>query len=60
MEELVKAGEYGIALEDFLVQMYEYDIKISSNDLAIIKNLCEGVNIGSNLWSVLSIKAAGD
>lgn len=60
LEELVKAGEYGIALEDFLVQMYEYDIKISSNDLAIIKNLCEGVNIGSNLWSVLSIKAAGD
>ena len=60
LEELVKAGEYGIALEDFLVQMYEYDIKISSNDLTIIKNLCEGVNIGSNLWSVLSIKAVGD
>ena len=60
LEELVKAGEYGIALEDFLVQMYEYDIKISSNDLTIIKNLCEGVNIGSHLWSVLSIKAAGD
>ena len=60
LEELVKAGEYGIALEDFLVQMYEYDIKISSNDLTIIKNLCEGVNIGSNLWSVLSIRAAGD
>ena len=60
LEELVKAGEYGIALEDFLVQMYEYDIKISSNDLTIIKNLCEGVNIGSNLWSILSIKAAGD
>ena len=60
LKELVKAGEYGIALEDFLVQMYEYDIKISSNDLTIIKNLCEGVNIGSNLWSILSIKAAGD
>lgn len=60
LEELVKAGEYGIALEDFLVQMYEYDIKISSNDLIIIKNLCEGVNIGSDLWSVLSIKATGD
>ena len=60
LEELVKAGEYGIALEDFLVQMHEYDLEISSNDLAIIKNLCEGVNIGSNLWSVLSIKAAGD
>ena len=60
LEELVKAGEYGIALEDFLVQMYEYDIKISSNDLTIIKNLCEGVNIGSNLWSVLSIRAADD
>lgn len=60
LEELVKAGEYGIALEDFLVQMYEYDIKISSNDLTIIKNLCEGVNIGSDLWSVLSIRAAGD
>ena len=60
LEELVKAGEYGIALEDFLVQMYEYDIKISSNDLTIIKNLCEGVNIGSDLWSVLGIRAAGD
>ena len=60
LEEMVKAGEYGIALEDFLVQMYEYDIKISSNDLTIIKNLCEGVNIGSDLWSVLSIRAAGD
>ena len=60
LEELVRAGEYGIALEDFLVQMHEYDIKISSNDLTIIKNLCEGVNIGSDLWSVLSIRAAGD
>ena len=60
LEEMVKAGEYGIALEDFLVQMYEYDIKISSNDLTIIKNLCEGVNINSNLWSILSIRAAGD
>ena len=60
LEELVSAGEYGIALEDFLVQMYEYDIKISSNDLIIIKNLCEGVNIGSDLWSVLGIRAAGD
>ena len=60
LEELVKTGEYGIALEDFLVQMYEYDIKISSNDLTIIKNLCEGVNIGSDLWSVLGIRAAGD
>ena len=60
LEELVRAGEYGIALEDFLVQMYEYDLEISSNDLTIIKNLCEGVNIGSDLWSVLSIKAAGD
>ena len=60
LEELVKAGEYGIALEDFLVQMYEYDIKISSNDLTIIKKLCESVNIGSNLWSILSIKAADD
>lgn len=60
LEELVKAGEYCIALEDFLVQMYEYDIKISSNDLIIIKDLCEGVNIDSNLWLVLSIKATGD
>ena len=60
LEELVRAGEYGIALEDFLVQMYEYDIKISSNDLTIIKNLCEGVNIDSDLWSVLGIRAAGD
>lgn len=60
LEELVEAGEYGIALEDFLVQMYEYDIKISSNDLTIIKNLCESVNIGSDLWSVLGIRAAGD
>lgn len=60
LEELVRAGEYGMALEDFLVQMYEYDIKISSNDLTIIKNLCEGVNIDSNLWLVLSIRAAGD
>ncbi len=60
LEELVKAGEYGIALEDFLVQMHEYDIKISPNDLTIIKDLCEGVNIGSDLWLVLSIKATGD
>ena len=60
LEELVRAGEYGIALEDFLVQMYEYDLEISSNDLTIIKNLCEGVNMGSNLWLVLSIRAAGD
>lgn len=60
LEELVKTGEYGIALEDFLVQMYEYDIKISSKDLIIIKDLCEGVNIDSNLWLVLSVKATGD
>mgnify|MGYP000880384764 CR=1 FL=1 len=60
LEELVKAGEYGIALEDFLVQMYEYDLEISSNDLDIVRKLCENMSIDSNLWSVLSIRAAGD
>ena len=60
LEELVKAGEYGIALEDFLVQMYEYDLEISSNDLDIVRKLCENMSIDSNLWLVLSIRAAGD
>ena len=60
LEELVKAGEYGIALEDFLVQMYEYDLEISSNDLDIVRKLCENMSIDSNLWSILSIRAAGD
>lgn len=60
LEELVKAGEYGIALEDFLVQMYEYDLEISSNDLDIVRKLCENMSVDSNLWSVLSIRAAGD
>ena len=60
LEELVKAGEYGIALEDFLVQMHEYDLEISSNDLDIVKKLCENMSIDSNLWLVLSIRAAGD
>lgn len=60
LEELVKAGEYGIALEDFLVQMYEYDLEISSNDLDIVRKLCENMSIDSNLWSILSIKATGD
>lgn len=60
LEELVKAGEYGIALEDFLVQIHEYDLEISSNDLDIVKKLCENMSIDSNLWLVLSIRAAGD
>ena len=60
LEEPVKAGEYGIALEDFLVQMYEYDLEISSNDLDIVRKLCENMSIDSNLWSILSIRAAGD
>ena len=60
LEEMVKAGEYGIALEDFLVQMYEYDLEISSNDLDIVRKLCENMSIDSNLWLVLSIRAAGD
>ena len=60
LEELVKAGEYGIALEDFLVQMYEYDLEISSNDLDIVRKLCENMSIDSNLWSILSIRAVGD
>ena len=60
LEELVKAGEYGIALEDFLVQMYEYDLEISSNDLDIVRKLCENMSIDSNLWSILSIRATGD
>ena len=60
LEELVRAGEYGIALEDFLVQMYEYDLEISSNDLDIVRKLCENMSIDSNLWSILSIKATGD
>lgn len=60
LEELVKAGEYGIALEDFLVQMYEYDLEISSNDLDIVRKLCENMSIDTNLWSILSIRAAGD
>jgi len=60
LEELVKAGEYGIALEDFLVQMYEYDLEISSNDLDIVRKLCENMSIDSNLWLALSIRASGD
>jgi len=60
LEELLRAGEYGIALEDFLVQMYEYDLEISSNDLDIVRKLCENMSIDSNLWSILSIKATGD
>ena len=60
LEEMVKAGEYGIALEDFLVQMYEYDLEISSNDLDIVRKLCENMSIDTNLWSILSIRAAGD
>ena len=60
LEELLRAGEYGIALEDFLVQMYEYDLEISSNDLDIVRKLCENMSIDSNLWLVLSIKATGD
>lgn len=60
LEEMVKAGEYGIALEDFLVQMYEYDLEISSNDLDIVRKLCENMSIDSNLWSVLSTKIPSD
>ena len=60
LEELVEAGEYGIALEDFLVQMYEYDLEISSNDLDIVRKLCENMSIDSNLWSVLSTKIPSD
>ena len=60
LEELVKAGEYGIALEDFLVQMHEYDLEISSNDLDIVRKLCETMSIDSNLWSVLSTKIPSD
>ena len=60
LEEMVKADEYGIALEDFLVQMYEYDLEISSNDLDIVRKLCENMSIDSNLWSILSIRATGD
>ena len=55
LEELVKAGEYGIALEDFLVQMYEYDLEISSNDLTIIKNLCKTESTYLNLKRYIGI-----
>ena len=60
LEEMVKAGEYGIALEDFLVQMYEYDLKIFSSDLDIVRKLCENMGIDSNLWLVLSTKIPSD
>jgi hypothetical protein len=53
MIELVRAGEPGIALENFCTQLFEYDVKVSPMVLNEIASLGIAMGINSRYWERL-------
>ncbi len=56
MQELVKSGERGIALENLCTQLYEYDIAVARDALAQIREIGQEMKIAPKLWEQLAIK----
>ncbi|HRD56152.1 MAG TPA: MafI family immunity protein [Parachlamydiaceae bacterium] len=48
--EFIENNEFGIAFETFCTQLYEYDIKISSEFYEKIVFLGQSINIEPSLW----------
>lgn len=56
MEDLVRAGEPGVALENFSTQLYEYDIEVPTEMLDRIAVLGKAMNLDPSYWELLEKK----
>ena len=52
-KSLAQHGEWGVALENFCVQLYEYDIIPSVDELAEIQRLATEMELNDDVWSFL-------
>lgn len=46
--------EWGVALENMCVQLYELDISPSADEIVNIKNLCDEMKLSADSWQFLS------
>ena len=51
---LLKAHEYGVALECLCVQIHDRDLPVNDNALESIKKMFSYMRIDSNAWSFLT------
>jgi hypothetical protein len=49
----VKSAEYGVALENLCVQIYEYNLDPSDDELKEIKQLTSSMQMDSSTWDFL-------
>ncbi|TWU00429.1 hypothetical protein Pla108_13800 [Botrimarina colliarenosi] len=54
MQELTKAGEPGIALENLCTQLYEYDVAVDTVRLQQIAAVGHLMGIDENYWQALA------
>jgi len=52
MRALVSAGEPGVALENYLTQLFEYEVTIPPELLAEFRALGDAMGINKKYWSV--------
>ena len=53
VKNLIDHGEWGVALENMCVQLFEYDLAVSSTELSEIKTLTERMGLPPTTWSFL-------
>lgn len=58
MVDLVRAGEYGVALENLSTQLFEYDVLLTPGILGAIKTLVEAMGMHDKYWTQLSSNTA--
>jgi hypothetical protein len=54
MQELAKAGEPGIALENLCTQLYEYDVAVDAARLERIAAIGRLMGIDESFWQTLA------
>ncbi len=53
MDQLVRAGEPGVALENLAMQLYEYDVAVEQSTLEEIRSLSEAMGLDPSYWTRL-------
>jgi len=54
MDQLVRAGEAGIALENLSTQLHEYDVIVEKATIEEIEMLGKAMSLDAKYWSRLS------
>jgi hypothetical protein len=53
LRSLIDAGEPGVGLENFCVQLTEHDVRVDAEVVREIRDLCETMGLDSTYWTVL-------